>query len=395
MKLQPISNDSPFVTALKDAVKFRRSLVEEGHATRNCADDLCDSNEYLAELSNLCFWASLAVEEGRKIQGSLCICSPDQASRSRAFHESIPISVNNLAALLIASPASPLAVHVNENKLEIWGVLDSVPMFTIKLRLAGAGTVIASDGRNTIAVFKDGEIHVPISASDTDCGRLIAEALDKTKTFPERMILAARLLRIVVAIHRQGHGGTLVIVPPTDNSWTKHITFAFQFDPSSSLSIQKGLNELEEAKRHHQDLENGQGGNVPPSLLPLYAKSITAHQDILNTLLRSIGDLSAIDGAVIMDEELKVYGFSAKLLGETGPFQVTVIDTLSHKKEQILYTELGGTRHQSAARFVYQNHESMVFVASQDGRLTLFVWAIEEKRVVAATKLEHFIWEYC
>jgi hypothetical protein len=219
MKLQPISIDSPFVTALKDGVKFRRSLVEDGHVTRNCADDLCDSTEHLAELSNLCFWASLAVEEGRKIHGSLCICSPDQAPRSRAFHESISISVNNLAALLTASPASPLAVHVKENKLEVWGVLDSVPMFTIKLRLADAGTVIASDSHNTIAVLEDGEVHIPISASDGDCRSLIAAALDKSKTFLEREILAARLLRVVVAIHRQGHGGTLVIVPLSDNSW--------------------------------------------------------------------------------------------------------------------------------------------------------------------------------
>ncbi len=37
--------------------------------------------------------------------------------------------------------------------------------------------------------------------------------------------------------------------------------------------------------------------------------------------------------------------------------------------------QLGGTRHLSAAQFVQDQPEAMALVASQDGRLTVFVWS--------------------
>lgn len=33
-----------------------------------------------------------------------------------------------------------------------------------------------------------------------------------------------------------------------------------------------------------------------------------------------------------------------------------------------------GTRHKSAARFVFDNHDSIALVASQDGNVTAYVW---------------------
>jgi DNA integrity scanning protein DisA with diadenylate cyclase activity len=112
------------------------------------------------------------------------------------------------------------------------------------------------------------------------------------------------------------------------------------------------------------------------------------------SILRSIGDLSAIDGAIVMDEELKVFGFGAKLQAESDEFQVLELDALSGTTQSVSYAQLGGSRHQSAARFVHQNHEAMVFVASQDGRLTLLAWVVDPGQVAAARSLEHFVWEY-
>lgn len=51
----------------------------------------------------------------------------------------------------------------------------------------------------------------------------------------------------------------------------------------------------------------------------------------------------------------------------------------------------GGTRHQSAARFVAAHHAAMVFVASQDGNLTLLAWLSAEKRVIAIRNLQYLI----
>jgi hypothetical protein len=393
MKLNPIYENSPFISALKDASEFRRTLTDEGQFKRTPADDLCDSGKLLAELVNQCFWASIHVEEGRSVLGAICICSPEQAPRSRSFEKPVTLSVKSLVALLTASPNSPLAIHVLKNNLEIWGILDAIPMFTLKLRVAGTGTVVASDGNNVIAVLERGEIYLPKRAGDTDWIMIVANALDKNKSFPDRMKVATRFQQIVVAMHRQGHGGALVIVPASRNSWMKHVSFSFRFNSSSSLSACKRLHEFEEAQKLHEKIESGNERETLTSLLPLYAQSVSAQRDILNSLLRTIGELSAIDGAIIMDEELKLYGFGAKLQGEPEDFKILVLDALSSEVKTISYTQFDGTRHQSAARFVYQNPETMAFVASQDGRLTLIAWVIDRGQIAAIRRLEHFVWE--
>jgi hypothetical protein len=38
-------------------------------------------------------------------------------------------------------------------------------------------------------------------------------------------------------------------------------------------------------------------------------------------------------------------------------------------------TQLGGTRHLSAAQFVHDQHDAVALVASQDGRFTVFAWS--------------------
>jgi hypothetical protein len=38
-------------------------------------------------------------------------------------------------------------------------------------------------------------------------------------------------------------------------------------------------------------------------------------------------------------------------------------------------TQLGGTRHLSAAQFVHDQRDAVALVASQDGRFTVFAWS--------------------
>lgn len=394
MKIEPIAIDSLFIAKLKTGTEFRRKLVDDGHRKRNAADELCDRTDLLCRLVNHCFWASIRVEEGRAVRGALCICSPDEAPRSRAFHVPIAVSEKSLIALLTASPETSLAVQASGSGTEIWGVLDAMPMFTLTLRVAGTGTIIASSGRtNVLAVLERGEVFVPKSAGEVDWLLIVANALDKAKQFPDRLKLAARFQRVATAMHRQGHGGALVVVPSSEDRWLKQLTFAFRFDELGSTAIRQNIADLEEAEKRYDDLEKSSSSETPQPLLPLFAESVTAHRNLLDTLLRSIGDLSAIDGAVVMDEDLKVHGFGAKLHVNADPFQIKILDALTGEIRSVPCEEIGGTRHQSAAHFVFQNHEAMVFVASQDGRLTLFAWVIDSAEVAAVRRLEHFVWE--
>jgi hypothetical protein len=46
-------------------------------------------------------------------------------------------------------------------------------------------------------------------------------------------------------------------------------------------------------------------------------------------------------------------------------------------------SELGGTRHQSAAQFVHDQRDAMALVASQDGRFTSLGWSAMDEAVHA------------
>ena len=45
--------------------------------------------------------------------------------------------------------------------------------------------------------------------------------------------------------------------------------------------------------------------------------------------------------------------------------------------------QLGGTRHLSAAQFIYDQRDATALVASQDGRFTVFAWSPCEDMVHA------------
>ena len=46
-------------------------------------------------------------------------------------------------------------------------------------------------------------------------------------------------------------------------------------------------------------------------------------------------------------------------------------------------SDLGGTRHLSAAQFVHDQRDAVALVASQDGRFTVFAWSPCENLVHA------------
>jgi hypothetical protein len=392
-----VAKDSPFIEALVETTKFRRSLVKQGFRAINGADILGDNPEQLASLVNQCFWSSIEVEEGRAVKGSICICSPDEAPLSRSFVKAVPVSIKILVDLLTASPKSSLAVHSGKEGQEIWGVLDSVPFHTLRLRIAATGTVVASSNENVIAVLQSGKVHIPKAASELDWMSLVAATFDSARPYPDRLKLTECLLRVVVTIHRHGHGGALVLVP-TNDLWKQHIKFSYEFEKSSALALRGRIQQWEtaihKAKQIECQLMMGQNTETP-SLVPLHIQARESNRAFVDLTLRSIGDLSAIDGALIMDNEMTVLGFGAKLHATVVECKVIFYDALRDQVEKVApVAELGGTRHQSAARFVHENNDALVFVASQDVHLTLFVWVINDSMVMAVRNLEHFIWEY-
>lgn len=389
MKLQLISRDSPFVASIKSANDLTRLMIDQGHRSRNSADDLLDNEDLLAELVSCCFWASLETDEGRPPRGSICICSPAEAAGARSLLKPVPITESALLRLLTASPESALAVNLVDSTLVIWGLLKGVPARP-RVKILGVGALASCDsfGRAT-AILRKGEVHIP-KFDKVGTLQLVSEALGKEATFPSRMQKVDRFLRIVSAIRRCNHGGALVVIPVGAKPIDMGLDVPYEFDSAGAALLAEHQAELNEATTAADRTRMGIGR--PPSGSPEWIP-LEQEQHCLRTVerdLRLIAQLGAIDGAIVMNEELWVLGFAAKLEGQEGAFLVASTDLVTSVCENVGVEDLGGTRHQSAARFVQRHNDAMVFVASQDGRITLFVWVQSPGQVLAIRGMEYF-----
>jgi hypothetical protein len=89
-----------------------------------------------------------------------------------------------------------------------------------------------------------------------------------------------------------------------------------------------------------------------------------------------IGDMANVDGCVVLNGSMRVLGFGAKILtseAEVSASQIMFSRVRSGEPwEDQSGRDLGGTRHQSAFRFVMANPLCSAYIISQDGDLTLF-----------------------
>ena len=88
-----------------------------------------------------------------------------------------------------------------------------------------------------------------------------------------------------------------------------------------------------------------------------------------------------------MTDDFELLAFGAKITRRRGSPPVerlTVTEPIEGGTADVVHpTSLGGTRHLSAAQFVQDQRDVTAFVASQDGRFTVFAWSPCEDMVHA------------
>lgn len=89
--------------------------------------------------------------------------------------------------------------------------------------------------------------------------------------------------------------------------------------------------------------------------------------------LESVGNMAAIDGAVLMNSQLEVLGIGCFLQVPNQPREVFCL-TGTNKVERRESTSLGGGRHRSALEFCCQFAAAAAIVVSEDGRISI-MWA--------------------
>jgi hypothetical protein len=100
---------------------------------------------------------------------------------------------------------------------------------------------------------------------------------------------------------------------------------------------------------------------------------------------------TAIDGFTVITPDLHMLGFGAKLIGLGDPERISETNALTGATRSVDLKQLGGMRHQSAARYIYAHPECVLFVSSMDGRLTAFAFDRDHDQLVVTIALQYFL----
>ena len=172
------------------------------------------------------------------------------------------------------------------------------------------------------------------------------------------------LVQLAVSMRAHGRGGLMLIVPSGDADWPESIVRPIPYAVVPAY---------EELTRLAQD-------SAPD-------KDTTPWQDAVNRVVEAIAGLTAVDGAAVLTNAYELLAFGAKITRRKGSpqvEQVTVTEPIEGNVALTVHpTQLGGTRHLSAAQFVHDQRRAVALVASQDGRFTVFAWSPCEDMVHA------------
>jgi hypothetical protein len=364
--LPVVSPESDFVSAIVAAARTPGG--------GDLADALDGARAQIAVLVNALFWASITTEEGRPIRGIVSVCRPDHPEAS-TFEEPVGVTRESLVRLLTALPLTALAVHPSGSGCRIWGYLHQWPFFEPTLRIIGPGALVVLGQHDTHAVLAEGRVRIPPRPVGFFNLAQILETNLEVADQNERLRLTFALQLMMLAMQRHGHGGTILMGPSTGDAWLDSVrpSHAFVAPTTSHLcQLMQDIASLQEAR---------------------VADGVHAHREQFRRSLDRTGLLTAVDGALVLREDLTVVGFGAKLVVDGAEFSVARRDALTATPlDPCTLSELGGTRHQSAARFVRQHPDCSTLVSSQDGRMTLFSWDKTVDGVIAISGLEHFAW---
>jgi hypothetical protein len=360
---------------------------------------------HLSTFINVSFWTSFKKEEGRAVTIAVKYVPPDDAYRPFLLKQAIPYTEENILRMspVFQGAHVDLGVYIDHNdQLMIWGFdtgefsLTARPYLYIHslepglIRLAFADVNLIFTGTRIVCVDKN---------------FLYSEAL-ATLVGPTN--IGPDIKEIITEMSAHRHGGTLLIVPEHDG-WSRSIKepILYASDPpfDKAKISRELLNSLADhrARYHHEygrllrlEERHVREHGTQEERLDIHHQFLAGHRQRFDeALVRSLqltSYLTAVDGAVIVNDDLKVLAFGAKIRpvdARKGPETLVVSETCAGSVPlEVSLSEFGGTRHQSAAQFVFDQRQSVAFVASQDGIITLLTWHEGVGSVAAVRHIE-------
>jgi sensor domain DACNV-containing protein len=324
-------------------------------------------------LIDAAFWTSLRREEGVTPRISLAFLPPHLAGQPLTFETQLPLRPAALTkvAPAVERPGIHLGVWPLDGRLAVWGTTRSLPAYCLVVEVVASGLLVVKDRREPFGKFMnvavlEGDVAKIVDdrpASGPDCPGIVRSLLGVewpvvgTDT-------ANALVQLAVSMRAHGRGGAMLVVPAGSATWQDSIVSPILYavhPPFSDLAdlLARAAAEMDD----HEWQED-------------YRRSVDA-----------LAGLTAVDGAVLATDRYDLLAFGAKIQRRRGsnPVErVMVTEPILGAETTIAApTELGGTRHLSAAQFAHDQQDAVALVASQDGRVTVFKWSPSEQMVHA------------
>jgi len=354
---------------------FARYLEEARKLGEDNLAPLPDA-QAIAAIINATFWASFRPEEGRFPKISIAYLPPEQARQPMLFEHPLPLTVGVLTKLApaVERPEIHLGVWNHGDELKVWGTTRAIPSFCFVLEDIEPGLLVVKHRRfdgfgkyANVAVLKGEQVKVidEKGTSLPDCPALLKALLAFTAAATNGPHHSLNILvQLAASMRAHGHGGSLLVVPAESDSWRDSIAHPILYSITPAFAA---LSALMRQKVKEEDRRQWQSA--------------------LRRAVDTIGGLTAVDGATVISEQYEVLAFGAKIrrTEKSAPVDKWVITepVVGNLPVVVQPTEHGGTRHLSAAQFVYDQRDCLALVASQDGRFTVFAWSPCEEMVHA------------
>lgn len=360
--------------------------IVEAHFARHIAEAHQRGEKHLASLPeaqaieaiiDATFWASFRPEEGRFPKISLAYLSPAESKRPLLFERPLPLTRAVLTKLApaVERPEIHLGVWSIDGQLQVWGATRSIPSFCFVLEDVEPGLLVIKHRRlegfgkyANVAVLKGEQVKVidEKGTSLPDCPSLLKSLLAFTASAAKGGKHPAMnvLVQLAASMRAHGHGGALLVVPSGSEAWRSSIAQPILYATTPSFAPLSELMKQDVAEEDERQWEAAMRRSVD-----------------------TIAGLTAVDGATIITDQYELLAFGAKIRRPQKSFPVdrwVVTEPIMGNESIVVQpTEHGGTRHLSAAQFVYDQRDSLALVASQDGRFTIFAWSPCEDMVHA------------
>lgn len=305
---------------------------------------------------------------------SLSLCPKELTSDPFVFESGLRFEARRLAKLAPALEAEENSIGVwldEQGELFIWGFAPQVGV-SLSIRTHEPGQLLMS--------FGDAEQGFTMLVSGSRTEFVDARNLPPKWT-PPLLQPSRRDDHKQIAKFMRSHacGGTLLLVNK-ESSWKNSIHQPVTFIGGQYEKIKNDI--LYRDKVLDQELNK--------DFLTLHHQRI-AREDA-NKSLATIGKLTAVDGATLIIFDLDVLGFGAKIKARSGtrkPERLLISEPFEESvTREIRFSDLGGTRHQSAAQFVFDQRDTIAIVASQDKKLSVLGWEQKEGKVTIIRSAE-------